>query len=108
LRSLSGGDTTFEKQLLTQFLQQAPEEINQLETALENKEFEAIKQTAHSLKSTIGYVGLADELNPFLTRIEEGANSRQVDHLQVDYDYVKSRCDAAVTEVETILQNGSL
>jgi len=108
LRSLSGGDKEFEKQLLTQFLEQLPEEITQLDAAIENGEFDRIRQTAHSLKSTVGYVGLADELNPYLTRIEQDAAAKQSNNMKVDFDYVKNKCDVALTEVETVLQNGVL
>lgn len=108
LRSLSGGDKEFEKQLLTQFLEQLPEEITQLDAAIENGEFDRIRQTAHSLKSTVGYVGLADELNPYLTRIEQDATAGESNNMKVDFDYVKNKCDVALTEVETVLQNGVL
>lgn len=108
LRSLSGGDVEFEKQLLTQFLQQAPEELSQLEAAIEQEAFNNIRQTAHSLKSTIGYVGLADDLNPYLTRIEQAAATSQNDGCKLDFDYVKSKCRLALAEVETALNNGSL
>ncbi|HUC80459.1 MAG TPA: ATP-binding protein, partial [Flavisolibacter sp.] len=108
LHSLSGGDAEFEKQLLAQFLQQAPEELSQLETAIEEQAFVNVKQTAHSLKSTIGYVGLADDLNPYLTRIEQAATAAKQEECQLDFDYVKSKCRLALTEVEQALNNGSL
>ncbi|RYZ30958.1 MAG: response regulator [Chitinophagaceae bacterium] len=108
LHSLSGGDREFEKQLLTQFLEQLPEELNQLATAIDKQAFENIRQTAHSLKSTIGYVGLADELNPYLTRIEHDAAEGQSNNMKVDFDYVKARCGVALSEVERVLQNGVL
>ena len=108
LRSLSGGDVEFEKQLLTQFLHQAPEELTQLETAIEEQSFISIKQTAHSLKSTIGYVGLADDLNPYLTRIEQAATAEQEDGCRLDFDYVKSKCRLALSEVEQALNTNAL
>ena len=108
LHSLSGGDAEFEKQLLAQFLQQAPEELSQLETAIEDQAFVNVKQTAHSLKSTIGYVGLADDLNPYLTRIEQAATAAKQEECQLDFDYVKLKCRLALTEVEQALNNGSL
>jgi signal transduction histidine kinase/CheY-like chemotaxis protein len=108
LQSLSGGDTDFEKQLLAQFLQQAPEELQQLETAIKETEYTSMRQTAHSLKSTIGYVGLADDLNPYLSRIEQAATAGQSNGCQLDFDYVKHKCQLAMTEVHQVLSNGSL
>ncbi|HYO22343.1 MAG TPA: ATP-binding protein [Flavisolibacter sp.] len=108
LRSLSGGDVEFEKQLLTQFLQQLPEELSQLETAIRQKEFVMVRQTAHSLKSTVGYVGLAEDLNPHLDRIEQDAIGEEASRFQLDFDYVKSRCLEAMAEVKQVLQEGVL
>jgi signal transduction histidine kinase/DNA-binding response OmpR family regulator len=108
LHSLSGGDAEFEKQLLAQFLQQAPEELHQLETAIEQKEFTVVRQTAHSLKSTIGYVGLADELNPYLDRLEHDATAMETNNTRLDFDYVKRRCETAIEEVKLVLERGSL
>jgi signal transduction histidine kinase/CheY-like chemotaxis protein len=108
LHSLSGGDREFEKQLLAQFVEQLPEELNLLNSAIDKQEFESIRQTAHSLKSTIGYVGLADELNPYLTRIEHDATEQRSNDMKIDFDYVKSKCHAALNEVEMVLQNGVL
>src|SRR5699024_2168396 len=100
LRQLSGGDRDFERQLLSQFIEQAPEELHMLQVAIEQEEYEVIRQTAHSLKSTVGYVGLNDDLGPCLTRIEQQALSRESGSAEVDFNYVKSKCIAAVQEVE--------
>ncbi|RYY72927.1 MAG: response regulator, partial [Gammaproteobacteria bacterium] len=108
LHSLSGGDKEFEKQLLAQFLQQVPEELNALQKAIETQDFYNIKQVAHSLKSTVGYVGLADELNPYLTRIELDAAANEINNTKLDFDYVKIKCDGALNEVKLTLQNGLL
>lgn len=82
--------------------------MNRLQSAIETEEFEAIRQTAHSLKSTVGYVGLNDELGDRLTRMEQQAAVRQAESAKADFHYVKTKCIAAVKEVETVLQNGVL
>jgi signal transduction histidine kinase/CheY-like chemotaxis protein/HPt (histidine-containing phosphotransfer) domain-containing protein len=104
LNQLSGGDKEFEKQILEQFLVQMPEELQELETAVENKEYETIKRTAHSLKSTVGYVGLSDELHPYLDRMEKDAIKGLEDNFAVDLKQVKEVCFLAKTEVESRLR----
>jgi signal transduction histidine kinase/CheY-like chemotaxis protein/HPt (histidine-containing phosphotransfer) domain-containing protein len=105
LEQLSGGDKTFKKQILEQFLQQAPQELSQLQTAIDTGAYDAIKQTAHSLKSTVGYMGLADELYPFLTRLEQAAPSTQTTAMNHDLAYVEAKCSAAFSEVEDLLKS---
>jgi CheY-like chemotaxis protein/nitrogen-specific signal transduction histidine kinase len=108
LHQLSSGDKGFEKEILKQFLLQVPEEVARLQQAIDNREFDTIKQTAHSLKSTIGYMGLADELHPYLDRLEKTSVTDIEDHIKHDLDYVKSRCGAALSDVERLLQNDCL
>lgn len=103
LAQLSGGDKTFEKQILEQFLVQMPEEMEQLERAIQNNEFETVKKTAHSLKSTVGYVGLSEDLHPYLDRIEKDAIKSEAENLNEDFLYIKSQCHLAKSEVEGIL-----
>jgi HPt (histidine-containing phosphotransfer) domain-containing protein len=105
LAQLSGGDKAFEKQILEQFLVQMPEEVQQLEQAIENKDFETVKQTAHSLKSTVGYVGLSEELHPPLDRLEKDAVKEVDVNFQVDLDHVKEQCFSAKTEIEGLLKS---
>ncbi|MDQ6610401.1 MAG: ATP-binding protein [Bacteroidota bacterium] len=105
LEELSGGDKIFEKQILEQFLQQAPVEINQLEEAIDKSDYHAIRQRAHSLKSTIGYIGLAEELNVHLDRLELNAFACENDNMDGDLRYVKAKCSAALTEIKALLES---
>jgi DNA-binding response OmpR family regulator len=104
LRQLSGGDKEFEKKILEQFLVQLPEELGQLEEAVNTSDFETAKQTSHSLKSTVGYVGLSEELHPYLDHLEKGAIKGRVDNFRANFDFVKTRCLRAKSEVESLLQ----
>ncbi|NTS43171.1 response regulator [Flavisolibacter sp. BT320] len=104
LSELSGGNKEFEKQILEQFLLQVPEELAQLEKAIQVTDFEAVKQIAHSLKSTVGYVGLSDDLHPYLDRMEKDAIKGEKANFSVDLEHVKSYCEKASAEVEDLLR----
>jgi len=108
LHRLSGNDKDFEKEILTQFLSQAPAELFQLESSIKQNEFDQVRRTAHSLKSTVGYVGLADELHPYLEQLEKDAVIQKGDQFERNYNYIKSKCDVALNEVKTLLGNGLL
>jgi signal transduction histidine kinase/CheY-like chemotaxis protein len=105
LHSLSAGDVEFETELLQQFLKQMPQELAQLQKAVDKSDYETIRQTAHSLKSTIGYVGLANELNPFLSRMEQDATACVANNMRLDLKYVTDKCNSAINEVKQVLQN---
>jgi signal transduction histidine kinase/CheY-like chemotaxis protein/HPt (histidine-containing phosphotransfer) domain-containing protein len=106
LHQLSGNDKNFEREILKQFMTQAPAELSHLEESIKEKDFDSVRRTAHSLKSTVGYVGLADELHPYLEQIEKDAVVQNEQHFETNYHHVKSKCDLAVNEVKSLLDNG--
>jgi CheY-like chemotaxis protein/HPt (histidine-containing phosphotransfer) domain-containing protein/anti-sigma regulatory factor (Ser/Thr protein kinase) len=108
LRQLSGNDKDFEKEILGQFLTQAPIELTHLEQSIKEKNFDAVRRTAHSLKSTVGYMGLAEELHPYLEQIEKDAIVQNEEYFEPNFIRVKSKCDLALNEVKSLLDNGSL
>ena len=106
LHGLSGGDSVFEKQILEQFLVQAPLELIELEQAVASKDFTKVYQTAHSLKSTVGYIGLSNELHPYLSKLEKSANSQLTLDMKTDLDFVQTKCKLALSDVESYLKSG--
>ena len=105
LHELSGNDTEFETQMLQQITVQAPMEIEQLEQAIKSGDFLNTKKIAHSLKSTVGYVGLAGELHPHLERIEKSALAANLEGIVDNFIHVKQVTNEAIKEVHTLLRN---
>ena len=106
LHQLSGNDKDFEREILNQFLTQAPAELLQLEDSVKQNNFDAVRRIAHSLKSTVGYVGLAEELHPHLEEIEKDAVIQNSARFEKNIEKVKSKCAIAITEVKSLLDNG--
>ena len=104
LHQLSGNDEAFEKQILQQFVVQIPQELDNLYQSIEQRDFDAIRRTAHSMKSTVGYVGLAEELHPTLERIERAGEAEKNETMKKDFQYVKEKCEATLMEVKKHLQ----
>ena len=103
LHQLSGNDRDFESQILQQFIVQVPEELQQLQEAVSNNHYNEIRRVAHSLKSTVGYVGLAEELHPPLHRVEKAAEKEEAVMMQNDLQYITEKCQKALAEVEGLL-----
>jgi signal transduction histidine kinase/DNA-binding NarL/FixJ family response regulator len=108
LHQLSGNDKDFEREILKQFIYQAPDELSQLDAFIHENDFDGIRRTAHSLKSTVGYVGLAEELHPYLECIEKDAVIENSADFAANFKHVKLKCEAALNEVKTLLGNGLL
>ena len=107
LHELSGNDKDFEKVMMEQFVQQTPLEIAALEGAIEAKDWLSAKKIAHSLKSTVSYMGLADELHPPLQDIEKAAISDDPSVIPSKFTFVKKVSEEAVKEIESMLQADS-
>ncbi|HEY0059278.1 MAG TPA: ATP-binding protein [Flavisolibacter sp.] len=103
LHQLSGNDADFEREILKQFLVQMPEELDQLQEAIRASDFTQAKRVAHSLKSTVGYVGLAEDLHPYLDRIEKEATAKNGDDLMKVYTHVRQQCELALEEVKRLV-----
>lgn len=107
LHQLSGNDKAFENMILHQFLKQTPGELDALEQAIQTEEYTEVKKVAHSLKSTVGYIGMAEELHPVLDKLEKAAAAKNCATIQQDFWIVKTRCEQAMEEVKHLLEQPS-
>jgi HPt (histidine-containing phosphotransfer) domain-containing protein len=99
LKQLSFSDTAFEQAIIRQFILQVPEELELLKEAIHKKNLRTIKSIAHSLKSSIAYLGLTDRLYTSLDRIEVEAASNTINpHFNEDFEQVEKVCRQAVQE----------
>jgi signal transduction histidine kinase/CheY-like chemotaxis protein len=108
LHALSGNDSEFEREILNQFIVQLPEELSRLLAAIEERDYNRIKQIAHSLKSTIGYIGFSDELGPILERIEQSSLIKDDKSIHDDFIQVNNKCHYALSGVQQLLGKDSL
>lgn len=106
LHELSGNDKDFEKVMMEQFIQQTPAEIASLQASIEAQDWLSAKKIAHSLKSTVSYMGLADELHPSLQDIEKAAVSDDPSAIPTKFSHIKQVSENAVKEIQVMLQAG--
>ncbi|MEI6947865.1 ATP-binding protein [Paraflavisolibacter sp. H34] len=103
LHELSGNDEEFERAMMEQFAKQTPSELGELQEAIDASDFVAIRKVAHSLKSTVGYMGLASELHPYLEKIEKSAVGQSMTEVRSSFDHVRTVTQNAIGEVEKYL-----
>ncbi len=105
LHELSGNDSDFEKVMMEQFIEQTPEEMKALEVAIGSNDLISAKKIAHSLKSTVSYMGLAAELHPSLESIEKAALSGDATEVPDKFNHIKQVTDQAVKEIVILMQH---
>ena len=105
LHELSGNDKEFEKVMMEQFVLQTPVEIASLQASVEAHDWISAKKIAHSLKSTVSYMGLAEELHVPLHEIETASASDDRSAIPGKLAHIKHVSERAVKEIEALLQN---
>ena len=103
LRSLSKGDSAFEKNMIKSFSIQMPKELNELKTAIDQKNYKKIASIAHNMKSTVSYMGLK-QLTPLLQQIErESENENSLTHINDNFILIDETCELAIREARDLI-----
>lgn len=70
LRAVSRGNRAYEKEILEQFSEMVPDELNRIETAWQQGYQDGVRKTAHSMKTTLGVLGLTPHVEGYLCALE--------------------------------------
>jgi len=95
LKDLSGGDREYEIEMTEQFLRNVPEELGQLEAALEKGDRVTLSKVAHNMKTTVSIMGLGDRLFPVLDQLEY---PEEATDLQGVFGVLRRVCEVAMEE----------
>ncbi|TDW43372.1 signal transduction histidine kinase [Flavobacterium sp. 270] len=103
MKELSGGNTSFEQTVTTQFITNVPQHIQQLIDAYQNEDFSIVKLRAHDLKTSGAIMGLLPVLEEKLDILELATekNATSEDAL----NKVKDKLTAAILEAELFLKS---
>ncbi|MBI3519153.1 MAG: Hpt domain-containing protein [Bacteroidetes bacterium] len=102
LNDLAKGDTGFIQEMIQIFLTENPEEIKNLEQAIEEINYNAIKSISHHMKSTIPFVGLDKLIGKDLLDIEKLAGEQiGIEKIKILFAEVKTTCNRAFEELKT-------
>ncbi|HEY0434763.1 MAG TPA: ATP-binding protein [Chitinophagaceae bacterium] len=103
LQSISGGDASFEKNMIRTFSRQLPAELEQLDAGILRGDFADISTAAHHMKSTVGYMGL-DDVRSLLEKIELAADQNgNLQDISNHFAVVKAACQLVAAEARAIV-----
>lgn len=105
LHQLSRGNNEFIKEMIDLFSEQNPIDINKLDKALEQEDFESIKSTAHRMKTSVGFMGIKSALEP-LNKLEDLSEKKQnIEEISTLVATIKNICSKAQQEFQLISPN---
>lgn len=100
LKQISNGSNEFIYQMITVFMEEVPNEIKNLENHLANKDWAALKATAHKMKpsfSFMGVKGLEDNIHAIEKNCAEEKNLEQIPGL---IERIKTITEEVIGELE--------
>ena len=104
VEKIAGGNRLFVKEMAEAFVSQIQVELVQLDAAYLKEDIKGLRVTAHSMKSTVGYMGLLDQLEPILNKLERCNESDLLNNDMVqEIAFVRSICLDAVKQLEAEL-----
>jgi CheY-like chemotaxis protein len=100
MRDISAGSKEYERTVTEQFIEAIPSDISALEMALANRDLTTLRQTAHTMKTTISVMGLSEALHSLLDELEYEPFD-ETNFLQIVLS-VKTICQHALQEARQL------
>ncbi len=95
LQDWASGDERMIEELITVFINDAPNKLTQLREACTSKNWEVVQFLAHSLAPQLSFVGLEESYNE-TSKIETLAASRTTELIPLLLDNVETKCGTAI------------
>lgn len=93
------------KEIIDEFLQQIPEELQCVNDAVKNANYSIIKNYAHSMKSSVSIMGITI-LTPILQEMEDlGTKAANIEKITELNHSLNLYCIQAIKEIEIIKHN---
>jgi CheY-like chemotaxis protein len=105
LKEISDNNDEFFVEFIQMFLANTPKSIADIENAIPNQNFEAIRQAAHKAKPSFNYVGLK-ECSSLAAKIEEMAKKNENMAMIIEnINKIKTLCDGAYPQLENEIKS---
>lgn len=100
LKQLSNGSNEFIEQMITIFMAQTPEALDNMERFLKEKDWVALRGVAHKMKPSFSFMGIK-ELQTDILLVEESAEKQKdLDKLPALISKIRKICDLSFRELE--------
>jgi HPt (histidine-containing phosphotransfer) domain-containing protein len=104
LRGLAKGSNAFIVQMLNIYIRQTPGALEQIENALKDKDWKALRATVHKLRPSVIFVGLT-EIKKDISVLEDYAiEESHLDEIPALVDKITKVCTEAIPELKEKLE----
>lgn len=106
LEEISGGDSSFQKELIGIFLNQIPEFMTNMNEFLAKNEIDNLAKEAHTAKSSV-LIFMMDETGKTLKQIQLLAENNQTEQIPLLLENVKKAMERASSELTQYLEEST-
>ena len=100
LKSISGGDQEFVKDMIQTFIINVPEDLEKIKIFIKNKNWQMVGEDSHRFASSLLFLGL-DNLKRIANTIEElGINQSDVTQIPSLMDQLEKGCCQIIDELK--------
>ncbi|UNY98886.1 Hpt domain-containing protein [Zhouia spongiae] len=100
LNELAAGDQEFIETIVVAFLEEVPQDLNELKLAIGQGDFESIYQYAHKLKPNLDLLGMEFAKNSILTIENEAKGGRDINLIKSLMPDAANYVDEAIIELK--------
>jgi len=100
LRTFSGGDAKFIREMIDTFLAQTPKDLAAINQALSKKDWAGIGSTAHSLKTSTRFMGMAKTSEMLKTVELSGKEKKKLNSIPQLIKQIETSCQKAYKELK--------
>jgi len=102
MKQISRNDFAYERAVIKVFIQTIPENLKELNNALQLKSYIDLHRIFHHMKSSLSVMGLDKKLNRFFE--EDQLGKIDIQQLKEDIDFINAVCTKAVDEAKQYLK----
>jgi PAS domain S-box-containing protein len=100
VRSVSGGDESFEKRMVQLFLDTMPASLKELQQAVDDQKWDTVGKLAHKMKSTIDSLGINEVKQDIRTIEANGKKSENTDAIPALAQHVVTVMQACLEQLK--------
>ena len=100
INEMAEGDEDFVRSVVTVFLEEVPEDLQALETAISTKDYEQIYKMAHKIKPNVDLLGMEQTRANALEFETLGKQDGSFDAIQEKFPLLKTDVEQVVTELK--------
>ncbi|MFM6976874.1 MAG: Hpt domain-containing protein [Sphingobacteriaceae bacterium] len=105
LHDIADGSNEFMVEMIDIFLHQTPGYLNQIETAIQHKDWVTVAEIAHKLRPTFAFIGVQEAIDAMATMEKYARSGMHLDQISVVFNEFKPLTDGLFSKLKEI-RNG--